>query len=145
MYGTEEEIARIHSDVVIDASAVKVNKNNFLANLRIDRVKGTRMETLMRFLLNHPISGALLVNPEQIVHHYLCEFWHTAKVMNVRDSSSFIQYYLKGISHVLDLDSFRLELNLAYLKTPSEKYESIPNEDDLILDRLCTKLVIQRY
>ena len=50
--------------MVIDAAAVKVNKNNFLANLPIDRVKGTRMETMMGFLLNHPISGPLLVNPE---------------------------------------------------------------------------------
>ena len=74
VYGTEEEIARIPTTVVIDVAAVKVNKNNFLANLPIDRVKGTRMETMMGFLLNHPISGALLVNPEQIVHHYLCEF-----------------------------------------------------------------------
>ena len=117
VYGNEEEIARIPSTLVIDAAAVKVNKNNFLANLPIDRVKGTRMETMMGFLLNHPISGALLVNPEQIVHHYLCEFWHTAKVMDDKDPTSSIQFYLKGISHLLDLDTFRLELNLAYLKT----------------------------
>ena len=71
VYGTEEEIARIPSNVVIDAADVKVNKNTFLANIPNDRVKGTRMETMMGFILNHPISGALLVNHEQIVHHYL--------------------------------------------------------------------------
>ena len=74
VYNSEEEITRIPTNIVIDAADVKVNKNNFLANLPIDRVKGTRMETMMGFFLNHPIKGALLVNPEQIVHHYLCEF-----------------------------------------------------------------------
>ena len=106
-YDKEEEVPRIPSNVVIDVAAVKVNKNNFLAYLPIENVKGTRMETMMGFLLNHPISGALLVNQEQIIHHYLCEFWHTAKVLDARDSTSSIQFYLKGISHILDLDTYQ--------------------------------------
>ena len=131
MYNTEEEIQRIPMNIVIDAADVKVNKNNFLANLPIDKVKGTRMETMMGFLLNHPIRGDLLVNPEQIVHHYLCEFWHTAKVFDVNDPISSIQFYLKGVAHTLDLDTYRRALNLAYLDTTKEVYDEIPSEEDI--------------
>ena len=85
------------------------------------------------------IKGDLLVNPEQIVHHYLCEFWHTAKVSDVNDPISSIQYYLKGVAHTLDLDTYRTALNLAYLKE-NEVYDEIPKEEDINFRQTLNKI-----